>query len=149
MCKIWWKVTDARIWCWDEIKWQKSAHSAINDEMRINFHILCDGPFLHGKTTAISKSPYHNWWKVVDARIWWWDWAAKNVHSVIINDSIHTIFFDILCDESIFASKNYCHMGHSIQFQPPKCITISESVETFQKVRGIWKSLLTAEKFCS
>ena len=25
------------------------------------FHVLCDGPFLHGQTVAISKSPYYIW----------------------------------------------------------------------------------------
>ena len=38
--------------------------SVVNDVERAfftHFHVLCDGPFLHGKTTAISKSPYYAW----------------------------------------------------------------------------------------
>ena len=28
-------------------------------EKRAHFHVLCDRPILHGKTTAISKSPFY------------------------------------------------------------------------------------------
>ena len=38
--------------------------SLINDvglAFFIDFHVLCDGPSLDGKTTAISKSPYYTW----------------------------------------------------------------------------------------
>ena len=29
--------------------------------VRTYFHVLCDGPSLDGKTTALSKSPYYAW----------------------------------------------------------------------------------------
>ena len=35
MCKLRWKVLDVRIWWWDEIEWQKSAHSVINEAVRV------------------------------------------------------------------------------------------------------------------
>ena len=55
--------------------------SVINNVGRVcfftYFHILCDGPLLDGKTTAISKSPQLNLEnvqdmikKMRDARIW-------------------------------------------------------------------------------
>ena len=46
----------------DEFEWQKSALNVINEVERTfftHFHILCDGPFLDGKTTALSKSPFY------------------------------------------------------------------------------------------
>ena len=33
----------------DEVKWQKSADSVFNDDMRSHFHVLCDGPFFSSK----------------------------------------------------------------------------------------------------
>ena len=38
-----------------------SQGSPVERAFFTQFHVLCDGPFLDGKTTAIPKSPYYIW----------------------------------------------------------------------------------------
>ena len=121
-----------KIWCsWMLMRWDwmtKKARKVSSITPCAPIFMFCvTDLFLHRKTTAISKSPYYTWlmckiwWKVVDARIWWWkeiEWQkARITSSMTLCAPTKILWWNILLRRIIYdlCDCTPLHWGHPHQ----------------------------------